>query len=46
MSEKNQGLRHRLEVEVGTRLVSNDQNNIITENVLRYFLCLSFKFEV
>ena len=45
MSEKNQGLRHRLEVEVGTRLVSNDQNNI-TENVLRYFLCLSFKFEV
>ena len=36
----------RMEVEVGTLLLSNDKNNVIAENVLSYFLCLSSKFEV
>ena len=27
----------RREVEVGTLLLSNDRNNVITENVLSYF---------
>ena len=35
-----------MEVEVGTLLLSNDKNNVFAENVLRYFLCLSSKFEV
>ena len=40
MLEKNQGLRQeggRREVEVGTLLLSNDENNVIAENVLSYF---------
>ena len=36
----------RMEVEVGTLLLSNDKNNVIAENALSYFLCLSSKFEV
>ena len=36
----------RMEVEVGTLLLSNDKNNVIVEKVLSYFLCLSSKFEV
>ena len=36
----------RMKVEVGTLLLSNDKNNVIAENVLSYFLCLSSKFEV
>ena len=36
----------RREVEVGTLLLSNDENNVIAENVLSYFQCLSSKFEV
>ena len=35
----------RMEVEVGTLLLSNNKN-VIAENVLSYFLCLSSKFEV
>ena len=48
MSEKNQGLWHRvrMEVEVGTLLLSNDKNYVIAKNVLSYFLYLSSKFEV
>ena len=30
-----------MEVEVGTLLLSNDKNNVIAENALSYFLCLS-----
>ena len=37
MSEKNQGLQHRKEVEVGTLWLSNDRNNVIAENVSSYF---------
>ena len=33
-------------MEVGTLLLSNDENNVIVENVLSYFQCLSYKFEV
>ena len=36
----------RMEVEVGSLLLSNDKNNVIAEKVLSYFLCLSSKFEV
>ena len=36
----------RMEVEIGTLLLSNDKNNDIAEKVLSYFLCLSSKFEV
>ena len=36
----------KMELEVGTLLLSNDKNSVITENVLSYFLCLSSKFEV
>ena len=36
----------RMEVEVGSLLLSNDKNNVIAEKVLSYFLCLSAKFEV
>ena len=36
----------QMELEVGTLLLSNDKNSVITENVLSYFLCLSSKFEV
>ena len=36
----------KMEWEVGTHLLSNDKNNVIAENVLRYFLRLSSKFEV
>ena len=36
----------RMEVEVGTFLLCNDKNNVVAENVLSYFLCLSSKFEV
>ena len=32
-----------IEVEVGTLLLSNDKNNVIAENVLSYFSCLSSK---
>ena len=35
-----------MEVEVGTLLLSNDENNVIAENVLSYFLCLSSKFKI
>ena len=35
-----------MEVEVGTFLLRNDKNNVVAENVLSYFLCLSSKFEV
>ena len=31
----------KMEVEVGTLLLSNDKNNVIAENALSYFLCLS-----
>ena len=41
ISEKNQGLQRR---EVGTLFY--DKNNVIAENVLSYFLCLSSKFKV
>ena len=50
MSEKNQGFQHReRQVEVGTLFLSYDENimiigvkhNVIAENVLSYFLCLS-----
>ena len=34
------------EVEVGTLLLGNDKNNVITDKVLSYFQCLSSKFEV
>ena len=47
MSEKNQELQHgRKELEVATVLVGNDKNNVIADKVLRYFWCLSSKFEV
>ena len=36
----------RMELEVDTLLLSNDKNNVIAENVLSYFLCLSSRFEV
>ena len=36
----------RMEVEIGTLLLSNDKNSVIAEKVLSYFLCLSSKFEV
>ena len=36
----------KMEVEVGTLLLSNDKNNAISKNVLSYFFCLSSKFEV
>ena len=36
----------RMKVEVGTLLLSNDKNNVIAENVLSCFLCLSSTFEV
>ena len=36
----------KMEMEVGTLLLSNDKNNVIAENVLSYVLCLSSKFEV
>ena len=36
----------KMEMEVVTLLLSNDKNNVIDENVLSYFLCLSSKFEV
>ena len=44
MSEKNQGLRHRvrMEVEVGTLLLSNDKNYVIAKNVLSFV----FKLQV
>ena len=44
----NQGLCHRLrmDLEVGTLLLSNDKNDVIAKNVLRYFLRLSSRFEV
>ena len=35
----------KMDVEVGTYLLSNDKNNVIAKNILRYFLCLSSKFE-
>ena len=35
-----------MELEVDTLLLSNDKNNVIAENVLSYFLCLSSRFEV
>ena len=35
-----------MEVEVGTFLLRNDKNNVVAENVLSYFLCLSSNFEV
>ena len=35
-----------MEVEVGALLLSNDKNNVVAENVLSCFLCLSSKFEV
>ena len=34
--------RGRKEVEVGTLLLGNDENNVIVNYILRYFLCLSF----
>ena len=34
------------EVEVGILLLSNDKNNVIANEVLSYFQCLSSKFEV
>ena len=38
MSEKNRvTAQGRREVEVGTLLLGNDKNNVITENVLSYF---------
>ena len=39
MLEKNQGLRHREGggVKVGTLLLSSDENNVITKNLLSYF---------
>ena len=33
-------------VEVGTLLLSNDKNNVIAQNVVSYFSCLSSKFDV
>ena len=36
----------RMEVEVSTLLLSNHKSNVIAENVLTYFLCLSSVFEV
>ena len=36
----------KMEVEVGTLLLSNYEKNVIAENGLSYFLCLSSKFEV
>ena len=35
-----------MEVEVGTLLLSNYEKNVIAENGLSYFLCLSSQFEV
>ena len=38
MSEKNQGLKHgRRDVELGTLLLSNDENNVLAKNLLSYF---------
>ena len=37
MLEKNQGTQGRREVQVGTLLLSNDENHVISENVLNYF---------
>ena len=46
MSEKNWVTTQvRMEVEVGTLLLSNDKKSVIAKNVLSYFLCLSSKFE-
>ena len=40
VSKKNQGLRHREEVEAGTLLLGNDKNNVIVNiYLLSYFLC-------
>ena len=36
----------RREVEVGILFLSDNKNNVIPENVLGYFWCLSSKFEV
>ena len=36
----------RMEVEVGTLLISNDKNNAVAKNVSSYFLTLGSKFEV
>ena len=48
MSEKNQGFttQVKMKVEVGTLLLSNDENNVTAKNVLSYFSSLSSKFEV
>ena len=36
----------KMEEEVGTLLLSNYEKNVIAENGLSYFLCLSSQFEV
>ena len=36
----------RRDVEVGTLLLVNDNNNVIANKVLSYFQCLSSRFEV
>ena len=48
MSEKNQGFttQVKMKVEVGTLLLSNDENSVTAKNVLSYFSSLSSKFEV
>ena len=47
MSEKNQvTTQGRRDVEVAILLLNNDKNNVIAENELSYFSCLSSKFEV
>ena len=45
MSKKNWGVttQGRKEMEVGTLLLGNDKNNVITIYLLNYFLYLSFR---
>ena len=37
MSEKNQGLQWRKEVEVGTLFLHNDKNNVTANKLFSYF---------
>ena len=41
MSEMNQG--YDTGEEVGTLLIANDKNNVISNKLLRYFQCLTFR---
>ena len=48
MSEKNQGLQGRREMEVDTLQLGNDKNNVIADKVLflEFNLCLKYASHV